>query len=365
MHTTQALLDYGIREIFYRMHFRNAAVRRRFGPEAERYIAKFTDIGSFSTEVVATSTLFNIEAINGKVIRSIVNLKRMNDIENINDFLAGVNRKLPYTGLYIGCVETINQRKRRIQKKFSKAIAYPYYVCDFILKRVFPKWGPTRKIYRLLTRGNNRTMSLTETLGRLRVCGFDIEDYAEAGKLTYIVARKIARPIITKEPFYGVLIRLRRVGEGGKLFNVYKFRTMHPYAEFLQDYIYETNGLSNGDKIVNDFRVTSWGRLMRKLWIDEQPMWINWIKGDLKIIGVRPLSNQKLSLYPADFRMRRMNYRPGLIPPFYADLPQSFPELVESERKYFDSYDKHPWITDMRYFFLAVYNILVRGARSG
>ena len=365
MHTKESVLTHPFPDILYRMHFRSAAVRRMYGEEAGRFIDRFVDVGSHTVEVIATSTAFNITAMNGKAVRSIVNMKRMNDIEKVNEFLANVNRKLPIKGLYIGCVETIEQRRRRILNKYPKAISQLYYLLDFMLKRVFPKWGPTRKIYRLLTRGNNRAMSLTETLGRLRVCGFRIEEYAEVGNLTYFVVRKIARPVQETDERYGMVIRLRRVGRGGELFNVYKFRTMHPYAEFLQDFLYTMYDLRNGDKITDDFRITSWGRILRKFWLDEQPMWINWLRGDVKLVGVRPLSHQKLSLYPEEYRKRRVHYTPGLIPPFYADLPESLDELITSEVKYLDSYDRNPWFTDIRYFWKSVYNIAVRGARSG
>ena len=364
MNTKESVLTHLLPDIRHRMHFRSSAVRRMYGKDAERYIASFVDTGSHTTEFIATSAVFNIAVMNGKTVRSIVNLKRMNDIGNVNEFLACVNRKLPYDGLYVGCVETIGQRRRRILKKFTKAISYPYYLCDFMLKRVFPKWEPTRKIYKLLTRGNNRAMSLTETLGRLRVCGFNIEAYTEVNNLTYFVVRKIARPAQENEERYGMLIRLRRIGKGGELFNVYKFRTMHPYAEFLQEYVYVKDHLAAGGKFTNDFRITSWGRWMRKFWLDEQPMWINWLRGEMKLVGVRPLSRQYFTLYPEEFRKRRINYTPGLIPPFYFDLPQTIEDIIASEIKYLDAYDKQPWLTDMRYFIMALFNIAIKRARS-
>jgi hypothetical protein len=90
----------------------------------------------------ATSNVFNIAAINSQVIRSVVNLKRMNDIHNVSEFLAAMNRKLPYDGLYIGCDETVEQRRNRIYNKYHKSIYHPYYLLDFMVKRVFPKLGP-------------------------------------------------------------------------------------------------------------------------------------------------------------------------------------------------------------------------------
>ena len=67
----------------------------------------------------------------------------------------------------------------------------------------------------------------------------------------------------------------KKVGKDGVIINVYKFRTMHPYSEYLQSYIYEQNKLQEGGKFANDFRVTTLGKCMRKLWIDELPMFIN------------------------------------------------------------------------------------------
>ena len=139
---------------------------------------------------------------------------------------------------------------------------------------------------------------------------------------------------------------------------------MHPYAEYLQKYIYEKNGTSNGDKANEDFRVSPWGKFFRKFWLDEVPMLINLIKGDVKIIGVRPLSVAKFNLYPKEAQEKRCLYKPGLVPPFYADLPETFEDLVASEMKYIIAYEKNPHLTDIKYLFKAAYNIIFKGARS-
>ncbi|HKK41936.1 MAG TPA: hypothetical protein VJ963_05975, partial [Bacteroidales bacterium] len=57
-------------------------------------------------------------------------------------------------------------------------------------------------------------------------------------------------------------------------------------------------------------------------------------------------------------------YKPGLIPPFYADLPADLEAIQASEIKYLDSYDKSPVITDLIYFFKSGWNIMFRRARS-
>ena len=146
---------------------------------------------------------------------------------------------------------------------------------------------------------------------------------------------------------------MNRVGKSGKSITVYKIRTMHPYAEYLQEYIYKVNELEKGGKFKNDFRVTTWGRVLRRLWIDELPMIINLLKGQLKLVGVRPLSQQYLSLYKRELVEERKKVKPGLIPPFYADLPKTLDEIMESEIKYLKAYKSSPFFTDLKYFFYA------------
>ena len=94
------------------------------------------------------------------------------------------------------------------------------------------------------------------------------------------------------------------------------------------------------------------------------PMVINLIKRDIKVVGIRPISRHYLSLYPEDIQLRRRNYRPGLLPPFYADLPETLEEIVASEEKYMNAYDKGGIFTDVQYFFKIIYNILIKRARS-
>ncbi|MEN8155180.1 MAG: hypothetical protein ABFR75_14275, partial [Acidobacteriota bacterium] len=60
----------------------------------------------------------------------------------------------------------------------------------------------------------------------------------------------------------------------------------------------------------------------------------------------------------------RVKYKPGLIPPFYADLPDSIEEVWESEKRYLEEYKKKPLRTDWKYFWKAFRNIVFRGAKS-
>lgn len=294
----------------------------------------------------------------------VVNYHQINNIQRINKFFEQANRNLEVGQYFVICMETKDSRRTRILNRYPRFISRPYYAMDFVLKRVFPKWKPTKKIYFYLTKGKNRVLSLTEGMGRLYSCGFDVINYSRFGYKTYIIAQKTGKPVYDMEPTYGALVRLSRIGEGGKKIDVYKMRTMHPYSEYLQDFAFRKNSLQEGGKIKDDFRVTGWGRIFRKLWIDELPMLINWLKGEMKIVGVRPLSSHYFSLYPEDVQNLRTKVKPGLVPPFYADMPDTLDEIIESERRYIESYLKKPIRTDIRYFFKAFYNIFVKQARS-
>ena len=195
-------------------------------------------------------------------------------------------------------------------------------------------------------------------------CGFVIENETIVNGRCFFIVRKNGKALFPDNPTEGIIVKLPRIGKGGKIISVYKMRTMHPYAEYLQDYVYRENRLQNGGKFANDFRISSAGRIMRKLWIDELPMLLNWIRGDVKLVGVRPLSEHYFSLYSREHQLRRIRYKPGLLPPYYADLPETLEEIEASEKRFLDAYDKHPFRTNWRYFWKIWYNIIFKKARS-
>jgi lipopolysaccharide/colanic/teichoic acid biosynthesis glycosyltransferase len=348
----------------YDFKLREEYLRHEIGDEAYRYIVHYSAIDSPNTLVIATTTRFNIDAQIQQSFECIINVRRVNDFRYINKYFESVNAKLPVGGIFIDFLETKNMRKRRILDKYPPGFNYIYYAADFIIKRVFPKFLLTKKLYFILTRGENRVLSKAEAFGRLYSCGFEILDEKVIGRGLYFVAIKVKDPLFPEDPSYGPLIGLERIGKGGKTIKVFKMRTMHPFAEYLQDYVYNKAGLQEGGKFRDDFRVTTLGRIMRKFWLDELPMFINLIKGDLKIFGVRPLSKQYFKLYTLELQKLRIRNKPGLIPPFYVDNPRTLEEIVASELRYLKSYENHPFRTDWVYFWKAVYNIVFMKYRS-
>jgi hypothetical protein len=342
------------------------AVEREAGEEMAQAILKISGTRlNNRTAVVSTTTAFNISNLPNEKYDYIINLRKINDIIKLNDFLEEVNSKLEHEGQFLGCVETKDQRKARLLKKYPPVLNYIYYSFDFIIKRVFPKLKFTRGLYKMLTHDSNKVLSRAEALGRFSRAGFMISQESFIGNNLCIEAVKIGDPIPINGINYGPIIALPRIGKNGDMIKVYKLRTMHPYSEYIQDYVYKQHDLQDGGKFNDDFRITSWGAVCRKVWLDELPMLINFFKGNMKLVGVRPLSRHYYELYNKDLQERRIKYKPGLIPPFYADLPSDLDAIQVSENKYLDSYDRHPVRTDFKYFRKSLFNILFKHARSG
>jgi lipopolysaccharide/colanic/teichoic acid biosynthesis glycosyltransferase len=314
--------------------------------------------------VVSTTNEFNI--LNHPTrINAVLNLSKVNNIRYINKFFEKTNSKLQNGDTFICCFETINARKERHKLGNIPVIKNLYFGVEFIFLRMFPKiWG-LKKIYFLVTRGRNRLLSKAEVMGRLVSCGFKIVADESFNGLKYVVAKKVKTPEYNFNASYGPLFKMNRIGKGGKMIGVYKFRTMHPYAEYLQDYVLNLNGYAQTGKPKNDFRLTPWGRVLRKYWLDELPQLINVVKGDMKLVGVRPISQRYSEDIPKDLQDLRLRQKPGCIPPYVSlNRKSSVEEVLQSEREYLIQKSKNPFTTDTRFFFKAIFNIVFKSKRS-
>jgi len=315
--------------------------------------------------LLSTDNMFNLEVLENDRMGLIINLHKINDVRWFNRYFLLAHEKLRPGGCLVGKAHTISTHRDFYRHKYPRYLSSLFYSLSFIWGRVFPKLPGLKKFYFAVTRGRNRMVSRAEVLGRLCFCGYRILAEEEIGYRFFFVAQKIKRPSMDPDPTYGPLVGLRRTGLGGQPITVYKFRTMYPFSEYIQDYVFNLHGTKDGDKIINDFRITGWGKVFRKLWIDELPMLYNWLRGDLKLVGVRPLSDHKLSTYPEELQEKRKKVKPGLLPPFYADRPTTVEGFFQAEEDYLDGYMKKPLRTDFRYFWIIVWNIVVRRARSG
>lgn len=109
-----------------------------------------------------------------------------------------------------------------------------------------------------------------------------------------------------------VIIKQNRVGLHGKVFNMYKFRTMKVNSHDLRKK-YKNLNKNTGPlfKINNDPRIFKGGLLIRKYSLDELPQIINVLKGDMSLVGPRPLFYEDTKKFDKNY-MRRLNVLPGI-----------------------------------------------------
>ncbi len=108
--------------------------------------------------------------------------------------------------------------------------------------------------------------------------------------LAILVRTKLGSPVLFKQP---------RPGKDGKVFNLYKFRTMTDKKD------------ENGNLLPDEVRLTAFGKKLRATSLDELPEFFNILKGDMSFVGPRPLLVKYLPLYNEEQRHRH-DVRPGL-----------------------------------------------------
>lgn len=109
----------------------------------------------------------------------------------------------------------------------------------------------------------------------------------------------------------------KRIGRGGKPFTCYKFRTMYQDADKRLKELLESNILLNDEwnrshKLKNDPRVTAIGRFLRRTSLDEFPQFWNVLRGDLSVVGPRPVVREELIKFYGSNASAVLQVRPGL-----------------------------------------------------
>ena len=149
----------------------------------------------------------------------------------------------------------------------------------------------------------------------------------------------------------GILIRLEsagpvfflqeRVGYNKRRFKVYKFRTMIKDAENKQSEFEHLNEMSGPVfKIKDDPRVTRVGRFLRKTSIDELPQLLNVFKGDMSLVGPRPLPVRDFECFEKEWQKRRFSIRPGLTCLWQINGRNEVPfeRWIEMDMEYIDNF---------------------------
>ncbi len=143
-----------------------------------------------------------------------------------------------------------------------------------------------------------------------------------------------------------------RIGRGGKPFKCYKFRTMHPDADQrLQELLNKDSALreewQNTRKLKRDPRITPIGAFLRKTSLDELPQFWNVLKGDLSVVGPRPVVEEEVIQYLGIKAVKILSMRPGItcIWQVSGRNDTSYHRRIELDEKYVDN---HSMLLDMK-----------------
>ena len=164
----------------------------------------------------------------------------------------------------------------------------------------------------------------------------------------------VAILIKLEDPKGKVFFSQERNGINGKLFNMYKFRSMVRNAEELLEQLQEQNEQSGPVfKIKDDPRITKVGKFIRKTSIDELPQLLNILKGDMSIVGPRPPIPREVAQY-TQYQMQRLLVKPGLTCYWQVGGRNEigFDEWVELDIKYIE--ERNLWI-DIKLIFKTVF----------
>ena len=177
----------------------------------------------------------------------------------------------------------------------------------------------------------------------------------------FVVIIAILIKIDSKGP---VFFKHHRIGKNGKPFSMYKFRTMKDGAEaMINDFTPEQLEEWNENfKLKDDPRITRIGKFLRKTSLDELPQLINILRGDMSIVGPRPIIEVELEEYGND-KDEFLSIRPGLTG-WWASNGRS--EISYPERCSYELYyvrNESFWL-DVKVMFLSVFSVFLhKGAR--
>jgi len=202
------------------------------------------------------------------------------------------------------------------------------------------------------------TVSLNETqifIKRLiDVCG------AIIGMILFGIAYVFLAPLIKLETPGPVIFKQYRVGKNGRIFKVWKFRSMGVNAEREKAALLASNEMSGHMfKMTNDPRVTKVGGFIRKTSIDELPQFYNVLKGDMSLVGTRPPTISEVSSYENPHR-KRISITPGITGIWQvsgrSDI-EDFEEVVRLDNEYIKNWSL--WM-DLKILFKTIVVVFSR-----
>lgn len=151
----------------------------------------------------------------------------------------------------------------------------------------------------------------------------------------------------------------KRVGQFGKELYIYKFRSMKMNADKLEEMLtpQELEVFKSEFKLENDPRITKVGKFLRKTSLDELPQLLNILKGDLTLIGPRPIVEEELENYGEDAQ-KLLSVKPGLTG-YWQAYARNDAVYATGERQKMELYyvDNRNFVLDVKIFFMTFVSV--------
>ena len=161
------------------------------------------------------------------------------------------------------------------------------------------------------------------------------------GLVITAIAFIFVAPAIWIEDKGPVFFSQKRVGKNGRIFKIYKFRSMYVDAEERKQELMKNNEMSGAMfKMKDDPRITKVGKFIRKTSIDELPQFFNILKGDMSLVGTRPPTIDEVNVYE-NWHRRRLSIKPGLTGLWQVsgrNQINDFDDVVKYDLEYIDNW---------------------------
>jgi len=270
------------------------------GPQAANLYERFTKPNHGSFRIVGFVNSPNGHALTAEIRRKMLgNLDELEGIlmrQPVDEVVIALPAKSCYEQIQAAiktCERAGVAAKLDVCHMFQVSLARPRFEVDQEMPVVSLKVVPDD--YRLLVK---RCIDIAGAIAGLAIFG----------PLMLLIATAIR--LTSPGPAFFVQ---QRYGLNKRRFQMYKFRTMVADAESLQSRL-ESQNEARGPvfKIKNDPRITTMGRILRKTSFDEFPQFVNVLRGEMSLVGPRPLPARDVSLFDDPALMRRFSVKPGL-----------------------------------------------------
>lgn len=162
------------------------------------------------------------------------------------------------------------------------------------------------------------------------------------GSFLTIILTLVLAPIIYIQSPGPIFFSQKRVGRNGRIFNIYKFRSMYPDAEKRKKELMQNNKMSGFMfKMDDDPRIIPIGKFIRKTSLDEFPQFFNILRGDMSLVGTRPPTVDEYEKYEKHHRVR-LAIKPGLTGMWQVNGRSNvvdFEEVVALDKKYIEGWN--------------------------